>query len=320
MSGLVADTAAPAASTGAAPAATSAAELAGRIVVSCAACTLLSWQLVETVGSRPSGRCPGTPLQWYLLTLMMLSVLEGVVGVIADLALVDASGSLPAEAIVEEVSLSIMLSKVGEAIVSLMIVGLGVDAWLRGHRRAWLATTLGLASLVSRRLPAPLVLVGGIFCLQRAPKVDAAPEGRRGCSCCSLRCALQPLLALALLEAVYAGFTADETFRANLDRAKQDTVKMFDRAHVEMDDQSRKLLIALQPTELIELAQQQLGELVELGVVLALGLTGHAHGLRHTRLPIVAAFVPGLPLAFAVVFYFLLETRQVQTGGTLLPV
>ena len=27
------------------------------------------------------------------------------------------------------------------------------------------------------------------------------------------------------------------------------------------------------------------------------------------RLPIVAAFVPGLPVSFAVVFYFLLETR-----------
>ena len=67
---------------------------------------------------------------------------------------------------------------------------------------------------------------------------------------------------------------------------------------------------------------QALGELVQFGVVIALGLSGHAHGLRHARLPIVAAFVPGLPVSFAVVFYFLLETRALAEGsqrGTLLP-
>ena len=55
------------------------------------------------------------------------------------------------------------------------------------------------------------------------------------------------------------------------------------------------------------------------GTVLVLGISGRAHGLKGTLWPIVAAFCPGLPTSFAVIFYFLLETRQAQEGGTLLP-
>ncbi len=58
---------------------------------------------------------------------------------------------------------------------------------------------------------------------------------------------------------------------------------------------------------------------LQIGVVVALSMSAHAHGLKHMRLPMAAAFVPGLPTPFAVVFYFLLETRQMQRGGTLLP-
>lgn len=73
------------------------------------------------------------------------------------------------------------------------------------------------------------------------------------------------------------------------------------------------------PPQLLEIVQQQLGRLVGAGLVIALGFSGHANGLKWTRMPVVAVLVPGLPMSFAIVFYFLLETRQLQAGGTLLP-
>jgi len=76
---------------------------------------------------------------------------------------------------------------------------------------------------------------------------------------------------------------------------------------------------AMRPEMMLEIAQQQLGELVQFGTVVALGFSGRANGLKHTLWPVAAASVPGLPTSFAVVFYFLLETRQMQGGGTLLP-
>ena len=57
----------------------------------------------------------------------------------------------------------------------------------------------------------------------------------------------------------------------------------------------------------------------QIGVVIALGASGYAHGLKRTLWPVAAAFIPGLPTTFAVIFYFLLETRQTQAGGVLLP-
>ena len=70
---------------------------------------------------------------------------------------------------------------------------------------------------------------------------------------------------------------------------------------------------------MLEMAQQQLGELVQFGTVAALGVSGRYAGLKHTLWPVAAAMIPGLPTSFAVVFYFLLETRQAQGGGTILP-
>ena len=58
---------------------------------------------------------------------------------------------------------------------------------------------------------------------------------------------------------------------------------------------------------------------VQFGVVVALSLSARAHGLKNMLVPIAAALVPGLPTSFAVVLYFLLETRQTQGSSTLLP-
>lgn len=54
------------------------------------------------------------------------------------------------------------------------------------------------------RLPAPLLLVGGVSCLQRSTRLQAELQAEPGARCFSLRCALRPLLAVALLEALYS--------------------------------------------------------------------------------------------------------------------
>ena len=311
------------------------ADLLGRSIVSIAVCALLSWQLVETLASARTqneaapgsrfGSCyclrGSTPLQWFLLLLMTLSVIEGVLGVVADLLLVGPNGVLPPSAMVEEVNISIVLGKVGDAIVSLMIIGLGVNGHMQGLKRARLAIAFGCASLVWRRLPAPLVLVVGVSCLQRKPKppADEDDESASSCGCFSLQCALRPLLALALLETLYAGMIVDDKFQERMKLAQQQTKALIDASKPEGANEMLMLLDRIQPAQLLELASIQLGEMVQFGVVVALGLSGHAHGLRYVRLPIVTALVPGLPSTFAVVFYFLLETRQSHAGGCLLP-
>jgi len=100
-----------------------------------------------------------------------------------------------------------------------------------------------------------------------------------------------------------------------------DSATEDDIANLRQDDVAniRTLIDVVRPEQLLEIAQMQMGELVMFGVVVALGLSGHAHGLKQVRLPILAALVPGLPTPFAVVWYFLLETRQTHGGGTLLP-
>ena len=113
---------------------------------------------------------------------------------------------------------------------------------------------------------------------------------------------------------------AGEEFDARMQRAKRDTDRLLDAAHVENADEVRLILNMTRPEQILELGEKALGEVVQLGVVVALGLSGRAHGLRHAWMPIVAAFVPGVPNAFAIVFYFLLDTRQSGSVGTLLPV
>lgn len=322
-------------------------DLVVRTIVSIAVCIVLSWQLTETVSSsraaakeniRNDGAkgnrcccCSGnTTLQWFLLTLMLFSVLEGLVGLFADLFLVGlARDAVPVANVRAEISMSIALGRIGDAIISLMIMGIGVSSWNR--HSAKIAVALGFASLVTRLLPAPLVLVAGVSCLQRTPKAAATTEDDATpgcCPCCSLRCALRPLLALAMLETLYASLanraSHDERFVHMMHASQEMMLAQADesdrRAGRTEPDPTVQVLHIIHPQQLLELAQMQLGELVELGVVLALGLSGHRHGLKHVRLPIVAAFVPGLPTPFAVVFYFLLETRQTNGGGgTLLP-
>ena len=328
--------------------ATAATDLVVRTIVSIAVCIVLSWQLTETVSSsraaakenisnddaKGNSCCccfsGNTTLQWFLLILMLFSVLEGLVGLFADLFLIGLVGdAVPVANVRAEISMSIALGRIGDAIISLMIMGLGVSSWSR--HSAKVAVALGFASLVTRLLPAPLVLVAGVSCLQRTPKAAATTEDDAApgcCPCCSLRCALRPLLALAMLETLYASLASrashDERFVHMMHASQEMMLAQADesdrRAGRTEPDPTVQVLQIIHPQQLLELAQMQLGELVELGVVLALGLSGHRHGLKHVRLPIVAAFVPGLPTPFAVVFYFLLETRQTKGGGgTLLP-
>ena len=58
---------------------------------------------------------------------------------------------------------------------------------------------------------------------------------------------------------------------------------------------------SLKPEAMLEMAQQQLGELVQFGTVAALGVSGRYAGLKHTLWPVAAAMTPGLPTSFAVV-------------------
>ena len=318
--------------------------VAGRILVSMVVCALITWQLFETASfprptttaelGRLGGRIGGgTRLQWFLLALMLLSALEGIVAVALDVAAMAQSqaGPLTAAQMQLEVGQILAVGQVDQAILSVMIIGLGVSSWRRSPM-ARAAVALGTVALLSRRLPAPLVLVGGVSCLQRAPSSSDGGGGGGGVAgrgCCSLRCALRPLLGLALVELLYALYPTG-VLEAELHRVRDDP-KLHARFDKQMEPVMRaiepeadveevwRLLDTIKPEQLIDVVQQSIGEVVELGATLALGLSGRAHGLKHTWMPMAAAFVPGLPVSFSVVFYFLLETRHTQHGGTLLP-
>jgi len=154
-------------------------DLLSRAVISIVACSLVTWQLAETANFRPDSvwlekrrwQLGGTPLQWFLVSLMLLSALDGVIGVVMDAALYSSNkdgGSLPLFMVIEEVGVQLVLGKISQMILSLMIIGLGVNAWAQNSTRqavkayAVVATALGFASLFVRRLPAPLVLVAGL--------------------------------------------------------------------------------------------------------------------------------------------------------------
>ena len=352
-------------------AATGASELVSRIVISVVACGLVTWQLAETANFRPHAtwlatekarRCKrlgGTPLQWYLVSLMLLSALDGLVGVITDLTLLvsedGGAGPVPVENVQEEIGVQLVLGKLSQLILSLMIIGLGASGWhaslasptaangvTRGYYQA--ATVLGVLSLFVRRLPAPLVLVGGVWFLQRTPK-KAARKGKGGggdadyddgrarpSDCFSLRCVLRPLLVLAVVEAIYASVVVDDEFRRRMELSKAQAHRIIEAqtargaAEAGQDAAEAAAMVSmlavfdsLKPEAMLEMAQQQLGELVQFGTVAALGVSGRYAGLKHTLWPVAAAMIPGLPTSFAVVFYFLLETRQAQGGGTILP-
>ena len=346
-----------------APAPSSSSDLPTRIVVSLLACSIVSWQLLETTklpsaaGEQRCCRMRGSPLQWWLLALMLLSVIEGILMTLADLVLLarrDSAGTISAAEMRQELTLTLAIGHADQLIVSLMIIGLGVSGWRSGVKYARVAVGLGVAALLSRRLPtppssfprtipsqpgvssrnpmplrlpAPLLLVGGVSCLQRSTRLQAELQAEPGAreaegGCFSLRCALRPLLAVALLEALYSSIPPSQ-LEEGMRQAKRDgTLRPLAEAAGPDADTVLLLLDTMRPEEILDAAQQALGELVQFGVVLVLGLSGHAHGLRHARLPIVAAFVPGLPVSFAVVFYFLLETRALAEGsqrGTLLP-
>ena len=155
-------------------AATSGGELAGRVVVSIVACAFVTWQLAETANWRADAtyaatevkrccRLGGSPLQWYLVLLMLLAALDGVVGVVVDLYLMAKNGGAVHLAVAQqEFTLQLILGKLSQLILSLMIIGLGVSGLSRGAPNSRAATVLGVASLVIRRLPAPLVLVLGV--------------------------------------------------------------------------------------------------------------------------------------------------------------
>ena len=337
-------------------------DLPTRIVVSLLACSIVSWQLLETT-KLPSAagahccRMRGSLLQWWLLALMLLSVIEGILMTLTDLVLLarrDPGGTISAADMRQELTLTLAIGHADHIIVSLMIIGLGVSGWRSGVKYARVAVGLGATALFSRRLPAPLLLlpaypacnpahpscklmllrlpaplllVGGVSCLQRSTRLQAELQAEPGAreaegGCFSLRCALRPLLAVALLEALYSSIPPSQ-LEEGMRQAKRDgTLRPLAEAAGPDADTVLLLLDTMRPEEILDAAQQALGELVQFGVVLVLGLSGHAHGLRHARLPIVAAFVPGLPVSFAVVFYFLLETRALAEGsqrGTLLP-
>jgi hypothetical protein len=132
------------------------------------------------------------------------------------------------------------------------------------------------------------------------------------------------------LQASYNSFTVDDKFKVRFEHSKRLAHEIIEShapsSHTLSTEEqaaadAAMLMVydAMRPDMMLEIAQQQLGELVQFGTVVALGFSGRSNGLRHTLWPVAAASVPGLPTSFAVVFYFLLETRQVQGGGTLLP-
>mgnify|MGYP004228302443 CR=1 FL=1 len=149
-----------------------------RIIVSLVACSIVSWQLLETTKlpstSERRSCCRGSPLQWWLLALMLLSVMEGGLMTLADLVLLARrapGGAISAADLRQELSLTLAAGQADQIIVSLMIVGLGVSGWRRGIKYARVAVALGAGALLSHRLPAPLVLVGGVSCLQRSSRL-----------------------------------------------------------------------------------------------------------------------------------------------------
>ena len=237
------------------------AELVGRVVVTLAVCILLSWQLIETVSfeqARSTVKCckvGGTSLQWYLLVLMLLSVLEGIMRAFFDLVvLANEGGSL--SALQDRVSLEVALGNTDQTIIALMIIGLGISGWLKGAAHSRAATLLGVAALAFRWLPAPFVLVCGVFCLQRTARSAHSLDDERRPSrywCCTLRCALRPLLALALLETFYAALRPDEKeISQALKQAKQDAGEML----AQLDDGDEQVLAAqLQLLDAINPAQ-----------------------------------------------------------------
>jgi hypothetical protein len=142
-------------------------DLPTRIFVSLLACSIVSWQLLETAklpsaaGEKRCCMMRGSPLQWWLLGLMLLSVIEGVLMTLADLVLLarrDPTGGLSAADMRQELSLTLAIGHADQLIVSLMIIGLGVSGCRSGVKHARVAVGLGMAALLSRRLPAPPLL------------------------------------------------------------------------------------------------------------------------------------------------------------------
>ena len=163
-----------------------------------------------------------------------------------------------------------------------MITGIGVSGWSHGAPHARAATVLGLASLVFRALPAPLVLVVGVLLLSRTPpKAAAASEAGGGgggggfgvlCGgCCSLRCALRPLLLLALLETLYASVRVDGEVVMRLEKAKGDAHAIVEADPRYESDPGLAHTLAvvdeLRPEQMFEMVQQQLGELVQVHIL-----------------------------------------------------
>ena len=276
-------------------------ELASRIVVTVVACSLVTWQFVETANFRKEaawleGKAPrfgGSVLQWFLVVLMLLSALDGLVSILVDMTLLvsaNGHGSVQIVAVAEEISLQLVVGKLSQMILSLMIIGLGISglATQDGKRqpKAIAATTLGLASLFVKRLPAPLVLVAGVYFVQRMPK-KTGDKSAGQCGCFSLRCALRPLLFLAIIEAIYASTIVSDDFRQRLEESKRVAHQIVEaQAHNGHRDAAAEeammssLLIfdTMRPEIMLEMAQQQLGEVVQFGTVLALGFSSRFHG------------------------------------------
>ena len=240
--------------------------LVTRVVISICACTLVTWQLAATASFGPSPRWTwrcirvgGTPLQWYLSTLMALSVLEAVLATVADVTLYmrkDAFGHTTASDMQEEIQLNLMMNQLSELTLSLAIIGLGISGWANGLWHGKAATALGLASLTIRTLPAPLVLVLGVSALQ-----TTRPRGERhGCSCCSLSCALKPLLALALMESLYASLVADKEFVQRMDTLTHDPLIRAEVMHSlgdgEVAAREMEILDVIRPEQMLKCAIQ----------------------------------------------------------------
>ena len=155
-----------------APAPSSSSDLPTRIVVSLLACSIVSWQLLETTklpsaaGEQRCCRMRGSPLQWWLLALMLLSVIEGILMTLADLVLLarrDSAGTISAAEMRQELTLTLAIGHADQLIVSLMIIGLGVSGWRSGVKYARVAVGLGVAALLSRRLPTPPLLLPAYY-------------------------------------------------------------------------------------------------------------------------------------------------------------
>lgn len=135
------------------------ADLPTRIIVSLLACSIVSWQLLETTklpstGESRCSRTRGSPLQWWLLALMLISVIEGILMTLADLVLLarrDPGGAILVADLRQELNLTLAIGHADQLIVSLMIIGLGVSGWRRGVKYARVAVGLGAVALLSRR-------------------------------------------------------------------------------------------------------------------------------------------------------------------------